>query len=228
MRLISRQRYLVLIRTCLCEWCESVTGRLGTLSADAARQLDVLGHDGDTLGVDGAQVGVLKQADQVSLAGLLQRHDSAALEAQVGLEVLSNLANQTLEGELADQQLSALLVATDLTEGDRSGAVTVGLLDATGGRRALASGLSGQLLTRRLAAGGLASSLLSTGHCRDLTSCKVAPSFTNFYTLSLGNACLLAHAHSSATQRTLKRPRRWLLSPVPSANEIVDTRSLSR
>ena len=33
---------------------------LGTLSADTAGQLDVLGHDGDTLGVDGAQVGVLE------------------------------------------------------------------------------------------------------------------------------------------------------------------------
>ncbi len=29
---------------------------LSALSADAARQLDVFGHDGDSLGVDGAQV----------------------------------------------------------------------------------------------------------------------------------------------------------------------------
>ena len=34
---------------------------LSTLSTDAVSQLDVLGHDGDTLGVDGAQVGVLEQ-----------------------------------------------------------------------------------------------------------------------------------------------------------------------
>ena len=46
---------------------------LGTLTTDAAGKLDVLGHDGDTLGVDGAQVGVLKQTNQVSLAGLLQK-----------------------------------------------------------------------------------------------------------------------------------------------------------
>jgi hypothetical protein len=31
------------------------------LPSDPACQLDVLGHDGDSLGVDGAQVGVLKQ-----------------------------------------------------------------------------------------------------------------------------------------------------------------------
>ena len=49
----------------------SVVEYLSTLSTDTASQLDVLGHDGHTLGVDGAQVGVLKQADQVGLASLL-------------------------------------------------------------------------------------------------------------------------------------------------------------
>ena len=33
---------------------------LSTLSADTTSQLDILGHNGDTLGVDSAQVGVLK------------------------------------------------------------------------------------------------------------------------------------------------------------------------
>lgn len=47
------------------------SGCLSPLSSYPAGQLDVLGHDGDTLGVDGAQVGVLKQADQVSLASFL-------------------------------------------------------------------------------------------------------------------------------------------------------------
>ena len=112
---------------------------LGALSADAASQLDVLGHDRDTLGVDGAQVGVLEQADQVSLAGLLQGHDGRRLEAQVGLEVLGDLADEALERQLADQQLGRLLVATDLAQGDGSGPVTVGLLDAAGRRRALAA-----------------------------------------------------------------------------------------
>eukprot|EP00983_Pelagomonas_calceolata_P003824 123919-Pelagomonas_calceolata.AAC.1 len=39
-------------------------GCSGTLSPDAPGQLNVLGHDGDALGVDGCQVGVLKQAHQ--------------------------------------------------------------------------------------------------------------------------------------------------------------------
>jgi hypothetical protein len=43
------------------------------------------------LGMDGSQVGVLKEANQVSLRGLLQSKDGVALEAEVSLEVLSNL-----------------------------------------------------------------------------------------------------------------------------------------
>ena len=50
----------------------AVSAGLGPLAADPPGQLDVLGHDGHPLGVDGAQVGVLEQADQVGLAGLLR------------------------------------------------------------------------------------------------------------------------------------------------------------
>ena len=137
---------------------------LGTLSADTAGQLDVLGHDGDTLGVDGAQVGVLEETHQVSLAGLLQSHDGGRLEAQVGLEVLSNLPHQALEGQLADQELGRLLVATDLTEGHGAGPVPVGLLDASGGRGALASGLGSQLLAGSLPSSRFAGGLLGASH----------------------------------------------------------------
>jgi len=107
---------------------------LCTLSTDPPGQLDVLGHDGDTLGVDGAQVGVLEQPNQVGLAGLLQGTDGSGLEPQVSLEVLSNLPDQPLEGQLADQQLSGLLVTPDLTESDCAGPVPMGLLHSSCGR----------------------------------------------------------------------------------------------
>jgi histone H3 len=68
--------------------------------------------------VDGAQVGVLEEGDEVSLDGLLESADGRRLEAEVRLEVLGDLTNQTLEGELADEQLGGLLVATDFTESD--------------------------------------------------------------------------------------------------------------
>ena len=79
---------------------------LSTFSTDAAGKLDVLGHDGDTLGMDGTQVGVLKETNQVSLRGLLESHDSRGLETEVSLEVLGNLTDKALEGQLADEKLS--------------------------------------------------------------------------------------------------------------------------
>ena len=68
--------------------------------------------------MDGTQVGVLKETDQVCLGGLLQGQDSRRLEAEVRLEVLCDLTDETLEGCLADEQVGRLLVLPDLTESD--------------------------------------------------------------------------------------------------------------
>ena len=88
---------------------------LSALSADAAGQLDVLRHDGDTLGVDSAQVGVFEETDQVGLASLLKGHDSRALEAEIGLEVLGDFTDKALEGQLADEELLSLIHISEPT-----------------------------------------------------------------------------------------------------------------
>jgi hypothetical protein len=44
-----------------------------------------------------SQVGVFEERDQVGLGGLLEGHDGGRLEAQVGLEVLGDLTDETLE-----------------------------------------------------------------------------------------------------------------------------------
>ena len=49
------------------------------------------------------------------------------------LEVLSNLANKTLEREFTDEELRRLLVPTNLTQRDGTRAEPVGLLNATSG-----------------------------------------------------------------------------------------------
>ena len=64
---------------------------------------------------------------------VLSDFSNETLEAEVGLEVLGDLSDVTLEGELADQELSGLLVATDLTESDSIGLVAMRLLDTSGG-----------------------------------------------------------------------------------------------
>lgn len=128
--------------------------------------------------MDGAQVGVLEEGDEVGLDGLLKSTDGGGLEAEIRLEVLSNFTDKTLEGQLADQELSALLVTTDFTQSDgtfgrllvdcsdrpfatlndeciHTGLVTVRLLDTSGGGSGLTGSLGGELLTGSLATSGL-------------------------------------------------------------------------
>ena len=137
---------------------------LSSLSTDSSGQLDVLWHDGDTLGMDGTQVGVLKQTNQISLTGFLESHDSRALESQVSLEVLGNFSHQTLEGQLADEELSGLLVSSDLTESNSSRPVSVGLLDSSSGWSRFSCSLGGQLLSWSLSSSRFSCSLLGTSH----------------------------------------------------------------
>jgi len=94
--------------------------RLRALATEAAGELNVLGLDGNALCVNGAEVGVLEQRHEVSLDGLLKGADGGRLEAEVALEVLGNLTDETLEGELANEELGGLLVATNLAESDSS------------------------------------------------------------------------------------------------------------
>ncbi len=101
--------------------------------------------------MDSAKIGILKERHEIGFHRLLESTDSRRLEAEIGLEVLRNLTDQTLEGELSDEELSRLLVTTNLTESDRAGFVAMRLLDTTSGRGGLARGLGGELLTRGLA-----------------------------------------------------------------------------
>ena len=137
---------------------------LSTLPTDPARQLYVFRHDRDALRVDGAQVRVLEQSHQVRLAGLLQSSDGGRLESEIGLEVLRDFPHQTLEGQLADQQLGGFLVSADLAQGHRSGAVAMGLLDAAGGRRRLPRRLGRELLPGGFPSRRFTSRLLGTRH----------------------------------------------------------------
>lgn len=57
------------------------------------RAVDTYRLDGDTLGVDGAQVGILEERDEVRLNRLLKSTDGRGLEAQIGLEVLGDFTD---------------------------------------------------------------------------------------------------------------------------------------
>ena len=49
---------------------------LAPFTANAARELNVLGHDGDPFRMDGAQICILEQTDEIGLRSMLQGEDS--------------------------------------------------------------------------------------------------------------------------------------------------------
>jgi hypothetical protein len=104
--------------------------------------------------VDGAQVGVLEEGDEVSLNGFLEGANGRGLEAKIALEVLSNFTDKALEWKLSDQKLSALLVSTDFTKSDSSWLISMWLLDTTSRWVRLAGGLGCQGLARGFATSG--------------------------------------------------------------------------
>ena len=126
---------------------------LGTFSSDASSKLDVLGHDGDSLGVDGAEIGIFEKTNKVGFTGFLEGHDGRALESKIGLEVLGDFTYQTLEGQFSDQQFGALLIASDFSERDGSWTVTMGFFNSPGSWCTLAGSFGGQLFSWGLASG---------------------------------------------------------------------------
>merc|ERR1719186_2554351 len=106
------------------------TENLSTYPTDAAGQLYILGYDGHPLSMDGAEVGVLEQTDQVSLTGLLESSNGRALEPEIRFEILRDFPDEPLEGKFTDEKLRGLLVAPDFPESHSAGPVAVRLLDA--------------------------------------------------------------------------------------------------
>ena len=129
-----------------------------SLSSDSASELEVLWHDGDSLGVDGAEVGVFEESNEVGLGGFLEGEDGGALESEVVLELRGDLTDESLEGKLSDEELGALLESSDFTESNCAWSESVWLLDAAGGGDL---GLLG-LLVSDVLSGGLSTSVLSS------------------------------------------------------------------
>ena len=92
-------------------------GCLGALPTNTECQFQVARKNGYALGMDGAEVCVLKQGDQVCLASLLKSQDGDRLPAEVGLEVLADLAHQALKGNLTDKKLGGLLKFANFSQG---------------------------------------------------------------------------------------------------------------
>ena len=137
---------------------------LSSFSSDSSSQLDIFWHNGDSLGVDGAQVGVFEEADQVSFGGFLKSHDGRALESEIGFEILGNFSDQSLEWKFSHEQFGGFLVSSDFSESDGSWSESMWLFDTTGGWGGFSGSFGGELLSWGFASGGFSSGLLSSSH----------------------------------------------------------------
>ena len=114
---------------------------LGSLSTDSTSKLDILRHDGNSFRVDCTQVGIFEKSNEIGFGSFLESQNSGRLKTEIGLEVLGNFANKTLERSLADQQISRLLVLANLAKSDSSWSVAVRLLDTSSSGSRFAGGL---------------------------------------------------------------------------------------
>ena len=64
-----------------------------SFSSNSSGQLDVLGHDGDSLGMNGTEIGVFKESNEICLTGLLKGQNRAGLESQFSLVIMSNFSH---------------------------------------------------------------------------------------------------------------------------------------
>lgn len=142
---------------------------LVALTAEAKRELKVLGEQRDALGVNRAQVSVTEDARDVRLGRLLDRLHRRRAETEGVLQIRGDLAHETAERGAGDEHLGGLLVPAHLTEGDGAGPPAAlglgrevaGALLLGGGAAGLVDAAAGHALGRALRDNG---GLADTGH----------------------------------------------------------------
>ena len=98
------------------------------LSSDSSGQVQVLLHNGRSVGVNRAKVSVLEESHEVSLSSLLDGKQGLRLESELAVNALTDVSHQSLEGGLEEEHSSLFLVALDLSKGYGSGSPSDGSL----------------------------------------------------------------------------------------------------
>ena len=81
---------------------------------------------GDSVGVNRTKVGVLVHPDKVHLRCFLEGQDRHRVKPDVGLDLLGNLPNKSLEGSFRDFALGALLELANFSEGNNARSCAAG------------------------------------------------------------------------------------------------------
>ena len=97
--------------------------------SNSPRQLHILRHNSHSLCVNGTQIRVLKQPNQIRLGRLLQRQNRLALEPQVTLVVTRNLPDHPLKRQRPYQKISRLLKLSYLPQSHGPGSISVRFFD---------------------------------------------------------------------------------------------------
>ena len=105
----------------------------------------------------------LEKTSKVGLSCLLKSQDGRSLESQISLKILGDFSDKSLERKLSDQELSRLLVSSDLTKSDGTRSVSVRLFDTTSSWSGLSGSLGRQLLSWSFTSCGLTRGLLQCG-----------------------------------------------------------------
>ena len=125
-----------------CFWLQ-VSIVLEPLTTDAASQIDVLLHDGDSRGVDGTKIGIFEETSEITLSCLLKSEKSLRLESQLTVDAVANAPNETLEWSLSQKKIRDLLVPLDLSQCNCARSPAHLLLHATLSRGGLLDSLLG-------------------------------------------------------------------------------------
>jgi len=82
--------------------------------------------------MNGAEIGVFEESDQVSLGGFLESQNGRRLESGLGSNFVGDILNESLEGKFSDQKFGGFLELFDFSGGDGSRSEFVRLLDSSG------------------------------------------------------------------------------------------------
>ena len=91
---------------------------LHLVTTDAAGEVHILLLDGNALGVDGTEVGVLEKSNDVGFGSLLESLKGLGLETQLMVHVHGDVTDEALEGCTGQEHIDRLLVSLDLSKSD--------------------------------------------------------------------------------------------------------------
>ena len=78
----NKHEYRIDLKYVQCSVCHSVLPAT-MISSDPPSQCQVLGHESDSLGMNGAEHAVLEESDEVGLGSFLEGHNGGCLEPHI-------------------------------------------------------------------------------------------------------------------------------------------------